>query len=151
MDSQNTFHPTRKTTLSEISKRSKLSFPRGARLLAGEIMSQDLYPGSKPTLSAKIRIDKSELAGFLASVPKPRNESTSERVLISADRRVRWWNPDSCRKFRAIRSTHGGTYIVLVGLDAPSVATVYLQYYRSPAEAAAADRAFEASRQWSRK
>jgi hypothetical protein len=114
------------TSLSEISKATKLKFPASTKLLHGQNRG---FADSE--VIAKVSMKRSDLSKFFASVPATRHTSRTEKM-TAADTysgMVKWWKPNEARHFITIKAVGNGrseTYDILVSLDDPHQAIVYL-------------------------
>ena len=116
------------TSLSEISEVTGLQFPASAKLVHGQNTSfEDSF------YTAKVEMNRADLDKFLASVPSQRSESRTDRKGISNESvyGATWWDPDSNKHFIAIRAerpSRGDLFCILVGLDDPDRAVVYIDW-----------------------
>lgn len=128
-------YPDGNVSLVEISKTTDVKFPAGSWLVHGVNTSFE-----DTTMTALVEMDRSTVSGFVSSMLRPRRRKGSTKmssigrlgITNGISGAPRWWNPDSCKRFQAIRiESHGKNselLQVLIGLDDPQHAVVYVDY-----------------------
>lgn len=113
--------------LDAVSNSIGVIFPASTRLrYSYEAGFQDA-----DSIEALLDIDRDDIPRLLSALPAPRNTSSTDRFGI-ADGHGRdcpqWWRPDSVRDFAAAQSESKGDLRILVSLDNPRRARVYLEW-----------------------
>jgi hypothetical protein len=122
--------------LREIASSVGFSFPPSARLIHGVNSTfQDAQ------IDALVEMHQTDVEKFIKSALAARSTPGKDRVEVSETDRLSitnewvgwdWWGPDSAQRFRAVSIDrawrHGEILRILVDLDDPDRAKVYLSY-----------------------
>lgn len=118
-------HPS----LQKIGSYASVKFPESARLVNSHGRSfLEIH------IFAKVEMDRAEVDQFISSLPEPREAMDADEIALRCHGFFDWWNPGSLKRCRGIEITHDNPsgksrrWTVLVGLDDPHKAVVYLHY-----------------------
>jgi hypothetical protein len=121
--------PTAVPGLASISKDSGLRFPISARLRHSAFYLGRFHGDG--TTYAILTVNKADVDGIIRDIQPKEGTSSHYRMVNSRARGLSWWQPDKTRKFVAV---DGNFVKVLVDLDDPRVATVYVECFNEVAE-----------------
>jgi hypothetical protein len=110
--------------LRNCSKKMRITFPASTRPIA----IQESH-GMDDAIRLKVEIDRGDLDGFINGCPIPRSALRSDRKLVHPDGR-QWREIRKINKFLSGEAwlPNGEALHILIGLDAPDVVVVYLDW-----------------------
>jgi hypothetical protein len=119
-------HDVTVSQLRECSEKMHILFPPSTKPLNIRKMAfQD------ELIDLKIEIDKKDLGVLISNSPYKNIELSKEALILGNSPELDWWRPGDAQDFltEKVRLSNRESLVILIDLDKPNKAIVYLSYY----------------------